>query len=754
MLKFRLTMAVILLSAASLLHAQGQSEEARLRFLNTQVLQLYGQLQAADASQGASLRNNARSILEERFGVLQSLIQQDPKQALELAFDENLLQALANAFPQSAGNLESRGVWEAPIEYVILDDATLTRHRVDISMQSGQENLMIHFPEHEPSGMQCGDILRVEGVKAGEQVAAADGSVSGSVASAGCSTLGDQKTVVILIEFPDDPLVDGDQSVHLPSTVTQPIVNNIFFAPTGRSVDGYWRETSYGAASASGIVVGPFTLDRKYTCDEYYAMRQAAINAADAAVNFSGYTRLMLVFPNPGSCGWAGLGTLGCGTLSSADGSFSYSTSWLLANYMGAIDNGVKLSTHEGGHNLSLHHASTRAFTNSVTGLPETIGPVGTAGTLNEYGDLFNTMGSWNFGHYNAPHKVRLGWLNVGTGSTNSVRQVESNGTFSIQPFENLPGLAALKVRRGTGNNAWLWLEYRRPIGLYDSAINSQVHNGALVHYEDSTTGTHSHLLDMTPGSASGFNDPAKLLGTFIDSYSNVSFNVDSATSTALGVTVSYGPVPCVRANPTISISPSSQSGQAGASLNYTVNVTNNDSTGCDTDLDFSLSSALPSGWPLATFALGTLTISPGTSLSTTMTRPIPSAASPASYQINSIATRSSNSASATATANVIVAPITSVVTDKSTYAKRSTVKMTATVTAGGSPAPSASVLFTLIKPKGTTTKTIIANTSGIAIWSYKLSGKDPAGTYRVKAKSTYSGLPGDDSTEVTFVVQ
>jgi len=79
---------------------------------------------------------------------------------------------------------------------------------------------------------------------------------------------------------------------------------------------------------------------------------------------------------------------------------------------------------------------------------------------------------------------------------------------------------------------------------------------------------------------------------------------------------------------------------------------------------------------------------------------------------------------------------------------------MTATVTAGGSPAPSASVLFTLIKPKGTTTKTIIANTSGIAIWSYKLSGKDPAGTYRVKAKSTYSGLPGDDSTEVTFVVQ
>ncbi|MBM3795449.1 MAG: hypothetical protein FJW31_15605 [Acidobacteria bacterium] len=60
-------------------------------------------------------------------------------------------------------------------------------------------------------------------------------------------------------------------------------------------------------------------------------MRTAAIAAADSAVNFTNFTRVFIVFPNPGSCGWAGLGTLGCGTLSSADGSFQASTSWLLA---------------------------------------------------------------------------------------------------------------------------------------------------------------------------------------------------------------------------------------------------------------------------------------------------------------------------------------------------------------------------------------------------------------------------------------
>jgi len=55
---------------------------------------------------------------------------------------------------------------------------------------------------------------------------------------------------------------------------------------------------------------------------------------------------------------------------------------------MGDISNGVKLSVHDGVHNLSLHHASSRVFTG------EALGAVGTAGTLNEYGDPFSTMGT------------------------------------------------------------------------------------------------------------------------------------------------------------------------------------------------------------------------------------------------------------------------------------------------------------------------------------------------------------------------
>lgn len=744
MFKVRLVLALALLYAGAMAHAQGNSEAAHVQSLNNSLLRLYGQLQALDASRGASIRSQASQVIAERFAALQTLIAEDPAAALQLAFDENLLAGLAVAFPDSASQLESQGIWEGPVEYVIFDDPTMTKHRVDIRMSVAANTYDIHFPEHEPGWLKCGDILNVAGVKVGNQVAAADGSVAGSVAAAGCSKTGDQKIVAILVQFP---------GYSLPATVTPAMVHSIMFATTGRSVNTFWQESSYGNASASGVVLGPYLLSQNYTCDQYDAIRAAAMAAADPDVNFTQYTRIMIVFPQPAGCGWAGLGMLGCGSYSSGDGSFTASTSWLVANWMGDTNNGTKLTTHEGGHNLTLHHASSRAFTNSATGLPETLGPMGTAGSLSEYGDLFNTMGSWNFGQYNAPHKVMLGWLTLGTTAGSNVQQVESNGSFSIQPFENTPGLAAVKVRRGTGNNGWLWLEYRQPIGQYDSAINSQVWNGALVHYEDSTTGTHSHLLDMTPGSGGGFNDPAKTVGTFTDSYSNVSFSVDSVSSSAMNVSVFYGPVPCVAANPTVSISPSNPSAQEDTPINYTVTVTNNDTSGC-TASDFSLNSTEPTSpttW--GTTLIGSLNIAPGQSASTSMVKKSPVGTPVGTYGVNASASHTGGGATGTAYATIIVKPVT-IVTTSGTYKPRSTVTMTAAVTSGGNPASGASVTFVLTKPNGTTTKTVTANTSGVAVWKYKLSPRDPNGDYSATGQATFNGLTGDPSAPATFKVQ
>src|ERR1041385_2739759 len=182
MFRVRVLLLLLLVYGASLLHAQGNSEAAHVRSLNNTLLRLHGQIQAANASQGASLHSQASAVIAERFSALQTLVGQDPVAVTQLAFDQDLLGALAESFPESASQLESRGEWQGPVEYVIFDDPTLTNHRVDIHMKvAADTTLDVHFPEKEPGWLKCGDILHLEGVKVGNQVAAAGGNVSGQV---------------------------------------------------------------------------------------------------------------------------------------------------------------------------------------------------------------------------------------------------------------------------------------------------------------------------------------------------------------------------------------------------------------------------------------------------------------------------------------------------------------------------------------------------------------------------------------------
>ncbi len=62
---------------------------------------------------------------------------------------------------------------------------------------------------------------------------------------------------------------------------------------------------------------------------------------------------------------------------------------------------------------------------------------------------------------------------------------------------------------------------------------------------------------------------------SFNDPYAGVTITAAWATGTEAAVTVGFGPVSCVPANPTVAVSPSqSQSIQAGTAVTYTVSVT------------------------------------------------------------------------------------------------------------------------------------------------------------------------------------
>ena len=178
--------------------------------------------------------------------------------------------------------------------------------------------------------------------------------------------------------------------------------------------------------------------------------------------------------------------------------------------------------------------------------------------------------------------------------------------------------------------------------------------SGALIHHVDNSTGTYTHLVDFTPETGNNFSDAAKAAGagTYVDPYTNLSFSVASIVGTApastLNVTVNYGPVPCVAGNPTVSISPASQSGQPTANLNYSVSVTNNDTTGC-TASTFNLTSVLPSGWN-GSFINASPSITPGTTSSTTLQVTIPVSAAPSSNSISATAARGTNNGTGYAT--------------------------------------------------------------------------------------------------------
>jgi hypothetical protein len=128
-----------------------------------------------------------------------------------------------------------------------------------------------------------------------------------------------------------------------------------------------------------------------------------------------------------------------------------------------------------------------------------------------------------------------------------------------------------------------------------------------------------------------------------------------SLDSAGAVIDVVLGIQPCVPANPVIGLSPvESQWVPAGTSVNYTVTVTNKNSTSCNAE-QFNLSAAVPSGWT-GTFSSGALTLAPGGSGSATLTVKSPTSAGAGYYDLSATAAEASATTyTATASATYVI---------------------------------------------------------------------------------------------------
>ena len=349
---------------------------------------------------------------------------------------------------------------------------------------------------------------------------------------------GQQTVAVILASYPSKALL---------SSVTPKLMSDSFFG-TGQTLDNFVRESSFGQAWVTGDVLGPFVLDADYF-DQPLAALDAALRAAAPSADLTKYNRIFVVAPQ-GETGMdsGGMALLGCGPISSPQGTLNASSIWLGAESMVGQAEIVATASHELGHGFGLEHARFADYGS------DPIGPTGQApapwDSLHEYGDSFSTMGR-QFAQWAAPHKALLGWLQSGT----NIQTVTTGGTFTLSPYEQNGSGQVICLSRGTGGNAWLWLEFRQPLGTFDATLPGAAFAGALVHYEDPALtatmsgvdpATYTNLVNFHP--ATFASDPVLHAGeTWTDSYGNLSLTVNSATAAGLSITFLTRPHPSVR---------------------------------------------------------------------------------------------------------------------------------------------------------------------------------------------------------------
>lgn len=491
-------------------------------------------------------------MLKERARLLATLMEENPRAAVASALPGELRRNLQNRVPGAEQFMEETGEWTGPMTTRVADDFAHQHSWTSRVIRVQDKAVSLYWESPPDAG--CSPSATVRGIRLGNRIAAASGEVTDDVSSP-CTTTGNQKTAVLLINFPSTPLTSG---------YTYSYVHNIFFGPAP-SVTDYWNEASYGSTYATGDVFGPFTLAADYTCDQQDEVLQAAIQAADSTVDFTAYQRIYLILPVTvaGGCVFDGIGQLGCSLYNSpSKGNFTASFTWIESitigpNIYGALGGLLQTAIHEGGHNFGLRHASSIDYDT----LPA--GPPGTDGTHSEYGDPFSSMGT-NPDHFAAPHKNYLGWLSEGTGWV----QVQSGGTWTLAPLSKVStSHQALRVQRGNGNTQWLWVEYRQPVGTYEPAILDngapRDFGGALIHIEDPTQPTwanYTELLDFQPVRIpNDFNTSLLKAGSsWADPYSNLTLTAGKATTSGLPITVSYD-------NGCATLSHQSQSLAAGA---------------------------------------------------------------------------------------------------------------------------------------------------------------------------------------------
>lgn len=456
----------------------------------------------------------------------------------------------------------------------------------------------LRFEGEPPSDLRSGATVKVRGWARGQElVMAADGTGSIETLASGVAVVsGDQSTLVMVANF-------TDATVSCPVEAIQDLM---FTDPNNKSIDDFYRETSFGQVSFSGSVASPYALNYASTSSCSPGAWADAADAAAAAdhIDVAAYSRKVYVMPASNSCGYAGLGQVG-GTPS---------RSWIFR-----CDRADSYA-HELGHSLGMGHAGT---------------------LTDEYADTSDVMGygGWGLRQVNAPHKEHMGWV-----PPEQIVPVTQSGLYEIAPLELDPSTTiapqTLKIAK-PDTGGYYYLSYRQPIGFDANLAFTYLRRLTVHRYAGDGSPKRTYLL-QTLADGQSFTDATN--GVTVTQLSNLPDHV------SLRVQLDET---CTTGAPGVAVSPTDQSGAPGSSLSYAVSVTNTDWAGCP-QTTFNLAYAVPVGWT-GGVSPGSVILAPGQSGTATVTVTSAGSAADGAFGLTASATDSNkashgNSASASYT--------------------------------------------------------------------------------------------------------
>jgi hypothetical protein len=247
---------------------------------------------------------------------------------------------------------------------------------------------------------------------------------------------GSHHTLVLLLNFEDKKATD--------TTSIEQVTGHMYTDQTNMRqnfLDSSFKQTDFIPDTNGDGQPDIYTINLNYsitnTCSASMWANDAKAAASAQGIDISLYKHFMFVLPANSSCGWGGLGNLGCG------GSSCHT--WIKWN-------SKIVYAHELGHNLGMHHASTD--------------PDNDGRSNSEYGDWSGIMGNSGYRQVNAPHRIQMKWYDSHPDNVKSVSAPTSLRLFSLDKAPKGKRKQIAIVTKEGLSHAY-YVSYRTNIGTF-----------------------------------------------------------------------------------------------------------------------------------------------------------------------------------------------------------------------------------------------------------------------------------------------